>query len=171
MFRQSSKHEKGNESRRICPKAHHERWNRITRQKKKLAWKDERERAEIKAEKKNGKGRWTVRMRAVTCLLTERRKKPQQPPVGAGCQSISCPINMSEQAKQTHKKTLSASESKYGSLHPGWLCSEKCSAEHCGSGVCHFPLSATLNTLMQQRSRTFRWPAAQIYEEQKSEIS
>lgn len=157
MFRQSSKHEKGNESRRICPKAHHERWNRITRQRKKLAWKDERERAEIKAEKKSGKGRWTVRMRAVTCLLIERRKPPPSSLRSAQDASPSAaPLTcQNRQNKQTKKKTLSASESKYGSLRPGWLCGGKCTAEHCGSGVCHFPLPATLSTSMQQWSRTF----------------
>lgn len=131
----------------MSQEAHHERQKQMTRQRKKLGWKDEREGAEIKAEKKNGKGRWALRRRTVTFLLMEHNKPSSLyfPPVGVECQSISCPINMSEEAKQTNKQTkMSASESTHGSLCAGWLCGEKCTADHCGSVVCHFPPSATV---------------------------
>lgn len=90
----------------MSQEAHHERRKQMTRQRKKLGWKDEREGAEIKAEKKNGKGRWVLRRRTVTFLLMEHNKPSSLcfPPVGAECQSISCPINMSEEAKQTNKQ-------------------------------------------------------------------
>lgn len=59
VFDEDSKHEKGNESRRICPKALHGRGKQMMTQRRKLGGKDgrERERAEIEAEKKNGRGR------------------------------------------------------------------------------------------------------------------
>lgn len=49
------------------------------------------------------------------------KKKPQQPPVSAGCQSSPsiAPLTCQNRQNKQTKKTLSASESKYHSTHDG----------------------------------------------------
>lgn len=96
MFQQSTKHEKGNEPRRICPKTHHGKW------------KQNETTAEIRLEGWEGADRWRRREREAkvgklwVCwpsLRCQNKINPAAPAplAGSDCQSISCPITMSEQ--------------------------------------------------------------------------
>ena len=96
MFQKSSKHERGNEPRRMCPK--NSPWEMEASETKAEIRLEGWEEAEGETERKRGESRWAMGMLTFPPRCQNKINPAAPAPLaGSDCRSISCPINMSEQ--------------------------------------------------------------------------